>query len=176
MKRSRMGSIRMQAFGVLAALAVSIAPRIGEAAMTVPGGLPAGSTIVFSQSGFISNTVPLSVEFDVPWAGTLSVQLIDLRLPEAFECLTFLLTTGSSLLANVTASETVSFELASPRRLFGFLNGDPQGPMNVGAYLLQVSVVPAGPVVPLPAGIWLLLSGVAGLAPWIRSRRQPKSG
>lgn len=166
MKRAWNNYLRLQAAGLLILLGVLGAPGISKADMTVPAGLPVGSIVVFSQSGFITSDLPLRVEFDVPFAGTVSVQLIDLGLPQPFECLTFLLTTGSTVLADVKAPDTFSFELNSPRRLFGFLNGDPQGALNVGAYLLQVSVTP----VPLPAAVWLLLSGLGGLGLAFRKR------
>jgi hypothetical protein len=150
--------------GWLAALVALAGPAVSHATMAVPDGLPVGSIIVYSQSGFIINDLPLQVEFDVPLAGTLHVQLLDVGLTAPFESLSFLLTSGSSVLADLGAPQTLSFELSSPGRLFGFINGDPQ---EVGAYLLQVSITP----VPLPAAALLLLSGLAGFVPLIRHRR-----
>jgi hypothetical protein len=149
-------------FLALCALAPALAaPRLSEATMVLPAATPVGSTLVFSQSGFLSD-VPLPVDFDVPTAGLLTVDLTDLGLPRPFECLTFLLTSGSSVLGEVVAGTPFTLQLAAPQRLFGFLQGDPQGPLNRGAYLLQVSVHPA--VVPLPAAAWLLLSALGGFS------------
>jgi hypothetical protein len=152
--------------GLLIAMAALAAPRVSAADMVAPQGLPSGSIVVFSQSGFIANTLPLKVEFDVPFGGTLSVELIDLGLPQPFESLTLLLTTGSTILADIRGPGLFSFELGSPSHLFGFLSGDPQGALNVGAYLVQVGVTP----VPLPAAAWLLLSALGGLGLMFRRR------
>jgi hypothetical protein len=146
---------------VLAALLFVAAPRAGQADTV----LPAGSTVVFSQSGFISGLPPLMSEFDIPFTGTLTIQLVDLGWPE-FASLSFMMTSGHGVLAQLDAPGTFTYELDAPGRFFGFLTGEPQphDGLLAGSYLLQISMVssPSQPVA-LPAAIWLLLSGLVGL-------------
>ncbi|HKE44012.1 MAG TPA: VPLPA-CTERM sorting domain-containing protein [Steroidobacteraceae bacterium] len=146
---------------VVAAVAL-VSPFSSRADSVIPG-LPAGSILVFSQSGFISNPLPLQTQFDIPFAGTLTIQLIDLAWPEKFSALSFMMTSGSGVLAQLTAPGTFSFQLDSPGRFFGFLTGQTQGSMHAGTYLLQMSLLHLTQPVPLPAALWLLMSGLLGI-------------
>src|SRR5262245_28545968 len=134
--------------------------------------LPAGSTLVFSQSGFISNEIPLQTQFDIPFAGTLTIQLIDLTWPEKFSSLSFIMTSGHEVLAKLDAPGTITYELDAPGRFFGFLSAGAEGAMSLageamlpGTYLLQMSLQQLSEPQPvaLPAALWLLVSGMLGI-------------
>jgi len=154
--------------------AVALASPLSSRADSVLPGLPAGSILVFSQSGFISNPLPLQTQFDIPFAGTLTIQLIDLAWPEKFSSLSFMMTSGSGVVAQLDAPGAFSFQLDSPGRFFGFLTGQTQGAMHAGTYLLQMSLLQLTQPVPLPAALWLLMSGIVGIGMLRRQASVPQ--
>ena len=124
--------------------------------------------------------MPLQTQFDIPFAGTLTIQLIDLTWPEKFSSLSFMMTSGHEVLAKLDAPGTITYQLDAPGRFFGLLSAGAQGAMSLaeeamapGTYLLQMSLqqLTQPQPVALPAAIWLLMSGVIGIG--MMRRRLP---
>jgi S1-C subfamily serine protease len=109
-------------------------------------------------------------QFAVSGPGTVSVSLAELAWPEmnladlSFE----LKSSNNQVIGMMTAAGTESFSLTSGGMFYALSYGQANPvsggfPLPYGSYGVTVNYVPAGSPVALPASLWLLLSGVAGL-------------
>jgi hypothetical protein len=124
-------------------------------------------------------TVDCATPISVAGAGTMQVRLADLDFGARFAELSFALFSGSTLLQTLSLGSGPAM-LLEATSLFQIAAGAytarvypvTQGPDFLGAYSLRIDFTPAGPpVVPLPPAVWLLLSGLLGLAPLARAPR-----
>jgi hypothetical protein len=130
--------------------------------------------ILVENSGLIHGRQSQSFEFFVPSTGTLTMQLADLVWPSAFQSLTASLTTSTSLLGALAQPGTLTWRIDTAGTFFAVVSGVAAGEFQLGLASLQIGFQPDLPAVPLPAGLWLLLSGLtsAGLLARRAQRRQ----
>lgn len=118
-------------------------------------------TILLEQSGLISGHQSFVYSFATPGSGTLSVRLSNLDWPERLASLSFALTTATGVLHSVAEPGDFSFDIGTAGALYAHVAGTAQGSLDLGLFSLRISFQPAASPVPLPAGIWMLLAGIA---------------
>ena len=137
---------------------VSMLAVIQPAVVLLPG-----STNAIARTEMITGTDSITLPFVVPGGmpgGTVTVTLADLGWPGLMSSLSFAATTSTSLLAQLTAPGSVSFDIGGTGTYFATVYGVADPNFGSGLYSLNLSYAP----VPLPAAAWLLLSGLALLA------------
>lgn len=104
----------------------------------------------------------------LPSSGTLSITLSDLQFPQALDSLSLLVTDLNGLLQRIDGPGSLMVNLSGPAQLFVavFARTDDRFTPGLYAVTTQFSAVP------LPAAVWLLLSGLGGLAAVVRRRRR----
>ena len=90
----------------------------------------------------------------------MTVTLTDLGWPGLFSSLSFAASTSTSLLAQLSAPGSLTFEIGGAGNYFATVYGVADPNFGSGLYSLNLSYAP----VPIPAAGWLLLSGLALLA------------
>jgi hypothetical protein len=137
-------------------------------------------TVLYDEAGFIKGQQSFSQMLNITGPGVLTVNLTNVSWPVQLSSLSFLLTTSLGSVGPAMSAGTESFTLSSGR-YFALWYGDaangPQDPLDLGVYGLKMTFHPyaAPPPVPLPASVWLLLSGLALLAWQFKTRRQPQA-
>lgn len=138
---------------------------IGAGVLAAP--LAQADTMLVSETAYISGTQSNVYSLAAPGAGSITISLTNLEWPERLASLSFAFTTATGVLQSGGAGE-LTFDLAGPGTYYALVTGTAQGHWDLGLYSLNLSWSPAPTApVPLPAGLWLLLSGagvVFGLA------------
>lgn len=132
-------------------------------------------TIVLQKTAMVSGTQSFAYSFQAPSAGTFSVQLNNLEWPERLASLSFAATTATGVLDTRAGNNgLLTFTVGSAGNYFAHVAGTAQGALNLGLYSLRISFLAnGGPgVVPLPAGLPLLLFGFAAAAGVLRRRKE----
>lgn len=111
------------------------------------------SSIVVHGTSLIVN------QFSLPSAGVLSIRLADIKWPDALSSLSFLITDLSETWKIQDGGGTLLVDVSGPTQLFAAVFASSQSPSDFGLYNLRADFSP----VPLPAAVWLLVSGLAGL-------------
>lgn len=101
-------------------------------------------------------------------AGRLSVRLADIEWPEALQSMSLLVTDLDGLWQKLEGPGALTIDLSGPAKLFVAVFARSDGKNSPGLYQLRADFSP----VPLPAALWLLLSGVGGLAAFRRKTRE----
>lgn len=138
-------------------LALTLLSGIAQAEMVA-------SEPTFRDLQFVDGVSLNSTSFEVSEAGAFTVSLIDYAFPDTFDELTVAITdaAASFFVAQVRAGvdptqivlDTAGTYVAS---VFASVEG-------TGLYALSVTPADLDVVIPLPAGLWLLLSGLGLLA------------
>jgi hypothetical protein len=126
--------------------------------------------VLVAESGLIIGSQAADLSFIAPAAGTIDVRLTDLTWPTPLSSLVFSATSADSVLESMRGPGEASFSVSSAGAYYAHLLGHAGGILGLGAYSLSMTFTPAAPV-PLPAGLWLLLSGLTVGALGLRSRR-----
>ncbi len=124
--------------------------------------LPGGRNAV-ARTEMITGTDSIVLPFVVPGGftgGRVSVTLTDLGWPGLFSSLSFAASTSTSLLAQLAAPGSATFNIDGTGTYFATVYGVADPNFGSGLYSLNLSYSP----VPIPAAGWLLLSGLALLA------------
>jgi hypothetical protein len=128
-----------------------------------PGSGPSSSinsSIVVKGSSLIVN------ELALPSAGTLTIKLSDIKWPDTLQSLTFMVTDlKNTWNAMDPTTGNLLINIDGPTQLFAAVFARSQSEGMYGLYNLRADFAP----VPLPAGVWLLLSGLGAIG--IRKRR-----
>lgn len=147
---------------------------IGMLAATI-----AQATQLVADTTLVSGNESAVFPFEVTGPGTVSVQLTNLNWPQALSSLSFMATDASHVMASwsqsgAASSQLLTFQVATGGRYFADVDATAGGPLDLGAYSLSLSFLPAAPV-PLPSsGAFLLVSVVACvIALMLRWRRPP---
>ena len=112
------------------------------------------------------------LEFHVPGAGEVNVQLDDLRFPFSTGILTFALVDGGTVLGLINGGGSLQYVVDGARTLYGYLYAVAAPGANAGSYYLGVTHDGPSPV-PLPPALGLLLAGLATAgATGVRARRR----
>lgn len=141
---------------VLAALCLSLCALTARAEF-LPG-------TVFDSTTLVTGASLNASSFNVSGPGTLTIKLTDLLWPQAAATLDFALSNVGGVLTSLEGPGELTFEVTGPATFFASIYAVPEaGSTTVGAlYNLNIMFAPAA--VPLPAGAWLLVSGLVGLA------------
>jgi len=98
-------------------------------------------------------------------AGTLTVTVFDIGVPQLLQSLSFAITDTNSVLQKLTNAGTLTYSVTGPMTLFANVYAVPDSSAGTGVYHINVSFAPT---VPLPAAGWLLFSGLTGLTAFRR--------
>ncbi len=133
-------------------------------------GFPAAAEeVLLETTPLVQGSLATVTPFDVTSPGTVTVILADLAWPEKLASLTFAATTPNAVLATLGGPGEVSFKVSKPG-IYDAVVGAIASPgfLDLGWYSMTVEFAPAA--VPLPAGAWLLLSGLGALVCTLRRR------
>jgi hypothetical protein len=147
-----------------------LASALALAACTALASQARAETVLVAESGLIIGSQAADLSFIAPSAGTIDVRLTDLTWPTPLSSLVFSATSADSVLESMKGPGEVSFSVSSAGAYYAHLLGHAGGILGLGAYSLSMTFSPAA-AVPLPAGLWLLLSGLTAGAIGLRSRR-----
>lgn len=135
-----------------------------------PVTLMPGASNAVARTEMIIGTDSIVLPFVVPGGmpgGKVTVTLADTGWPGLMSSLSFAATTSTSLLAQLAAPGTTTFDIAGPGSYFATVYGVANPNFGSGIYSLNLSYAP----VPLPAAAWLLASGLVLL----RARRRKET-
>jgi hypothetical protein len=147
-----------------------LASALALATCTALAGQARADTVLVAESGLIIGSQAADLSFIAPSAGRIDVRLTDLTWPTPLSSLLFSATSADSVLESMKGPGEVSFNVSSAGAYYAHLLGHAGGILGLGAYSLSMTFTPAA-AVPLPAGLWLLLSGLTAGAIRLRSRR-----
>ena len=134
---------------------ISMLAIVQPAAILLPG-----ASNAIARTEMITGTDSIVLPFVVPGGipgGIVTVTLADLGWPGAMSSLSFAASTSTSLLAQLAAPGSLTFDIGGAGTYFATVFGVADPNFGSGLYSLNLSYSP----VPLPAAAWLLLSGFA---------------
>jgi len=155
-------SLNLAAAAPLALAALSLAPQAHA------------DSVLVAETNLVSGTLSTSDSFVAPTAGKVTVSVQSLNWPTALSSLSFSATSASSVLMSWSgsglSSDVATFEVGAGT-YFTHIMASAGGVLDLGLYSMTLTFSPNA--VPLPAGGWLLLTGlfaIAGLAHAARPR------
>lgn len=127
--------------------------------------------LLTEASTFISGTQATTYVLFAPSAGKVNVSLADLNWPERLASLSFSFVGAAGKLAELVGPGALEFDLSAAGMYTAIVSGQSTpGEWDVGMYSLRVGLTPAGPPVPLPPALGLLLMGLASTWKLTRNR------
>jgi len=121
-------------------------------------------TLLVAQTNLVAGSSTTVDSFNVPSAGTVTVQLANLPWPESLSSLSFVANSATQVVSDwsTTGSSSESFAVG-PGTYFAHITGNAAGALDLGLYSLEITFQPSGGVVPLPASGWLLGFALLGI-------------
>jgi hypothetical protein len=149
----------------------TIGSALGLASVTL-GQLAHADMMLVSETGLVSGSQSTVYTLVAPSAGSVTISLSNLSWPDPLASLSFALTTSTGVLKTMDQAGQMTIDLSGAGTYYALVSGIAQGKWDMGLYSLTASfsALPGGPEVPLPAAVWLLLSGLA--LTWGVSRKQ----
>jgi hypothetical protein len=147
-------------FGVFLPRGASAAMVTGDATDASPQSL--STTTLYDGNSLITGVSFTRMQFSVPSAGHLDISLQDMSFPALAGALSFAIVNEGTVLGVVNGSGKFSLEVDGPRTLFGYIYGVGAPVISTASYYLNVTHTgDANPSpVPLPAAVWMLISGL----------------
>lgn len=128
------------------------------------------SNVLYAGVGFLEGQQSFTDSFNLSGPGTLTVTLGNVAWPEPLASLDMVLSTPSGLLGPEVGAGSYTYNVTSGSVIAQWF-GTAQGPLDVGAYSLNIAFQPSNVTpVSLPTSIALLGSGLVLLG-WQRRRR-----
>lgn len=131
------------------------------------------TTPLYESTALVSAPTITVTQLDLTSAGTLNISLKDLAWPDIAQALSFSLSSPTEVITRQSTSGTsplvLSYDVTGPMTLFASVYAAPRATARAALYHMNISFTSVAPV-PLPAGVWLLLSGLAGLGAMSRKR------
>lgn len=127
-------------------------------------------TVLYDSAGFLRGTQSFSQTFNLTAPGTLTVTLSNIAWPATLASLNLTMTSANGEMGQEMGAGTSSFAVVAGGDVFAQWFGTAQGALNAGVYGLKIEFAPSASVVPLPASIVLLFSGLALMMLWHRRR------
>lgn len=134
---------------------------LGMLSFVLSGGAAHADMLLVNKNVMVTApSVPIAETLTLTSAGTLTMTVTDLAWPQALAALSFAITDSTHALLTADAAGSLIYQVTSPMTLFANVFATPNAASNAGLYHLSVSFAP---VVPLPAAVWLLFSGLFGV-------------
>lgn len=168
-------TVNMAVLGVLAGAACfSTGAHADYVAGETPSwqGAPLTSFVQGSPSSSLNQSIVVRGgslivnQFSLPSSGTLTIRLSDIKWPDALSSLSFLVTDLDNMWQKLDGAGNLLVNVSGPTQLFAAVYAQSANGDAYGLYNLRADFSP----VPLPAAVWLLLSGLGGLG---LMRRKP---
>jgi hypothetical protein len=157
----------LQSAGVTSISKVSVAPRMAGETVSITDTLYDGTTL-FAGISFTR------IQLDLPGAGLLRVQLSDLAFPALAGLLSVTLVQGGDVKGILPAPGLLELEVSGPGRYFAYVYA--VGAPNVSAASFYLNITQTRQeAIPLPAALWLLLSGLLAFGRAATYRRRAAS-
>jgi hypothetical protein len=138
-----------------------------EAAAAAPqplGSATQATTSLLTATNLVWGAGSLAYDLSAPSPGTFSIQLSDLAYTDKFASLSASVRNGTDLLKQIDGSGEAAIKINTAGIYSLVVSYQTQSIKNPGLFSIDAQFVPAGaPIVGLPAGVWLLLSGLGGL-------------
>jgi len=147
--------------------ATGVIAHLALAAVGISCAVFARAETLLDQNVMVSTSTGPKVDpLSFASTGKLSITVSDLQWPQALSSLSFTISNTTTVLARWAGVGRLDFDVISPGALFATVFASPDSSVGVGLYHINVAFAagPVGPTVPLPASMWLLLSGVCGFA------------
>jgi hypothetical protein len=140
---------------------------VGNVLSQAPG--PLVNLSLYSGSTLFTGVSLSQFEVNIPGAGQLSIHLEDLDFPSAAGALSFALVDQGEVVGLLNGTGDLIVPIGGAATMYAFVYAVAAPGVNIASYYLDVSHEFEQPV-PLPAALWLLLSG-AGFVGWLGRRR-----
>ncbi|MGD9843622.1 MAG: VPLPA-CTERM sorting domain-containing protein [Steroidobacteraceae bacterium] len=126
------------------------------------------TTELFHSTTLVTASSLNGTELSLAMPGTLTFKLEDLKWPGLLDTLSFVLTDNTSVLKTYkfdvgSTSGSWTYNVTSPQTLYAAVFAKPATTSQAGMYYANISYETAASPVPLPAALWLLISGLGGL-------------
>lgn len=121
---------------------------------------------LFESTTLVTGTSLNLTELALSSAGTLIVELTDMKWPDLLGTLSFSLAEAGHVLEahamNGAEHAVWNIDIQDPTTLYAAVFAKPAAAIQAGMYNVKISYQSLPPV-PLPAAAWFLISGLAGL-------------
>jgi hypothetical protein len=141
-------------------------------AWVLPLGTAQADSVLYDSTGYLQGQQSFVESFNIATPGTLTVSLANIPWLDTIAGLSFFVSSPSSLIGSTMGAGSQTMNVA-PGTIYAHWFGDANGAYGLGVFSVNISFVPNASVVPLPASLLLLLSGLGILFGWQRSAKSP---